>query len=68
MFGTDAMSLDRYSNEAHPAHFAVLGAGCLIVENLANLHALPAEFIFMALPLRIKGASASPIRAVALVK
>lgn len=67
VFGTDAMSLDRYSNEEHPAHLAVLGADCLIIENLANLKNLPTEFIFMALPLRIKGASASPIRAVALV-
>lgn len=68
VFGTDAMSLDRYSNEAHPAHLAVLGADCLIIENLANLRSLPTAFIFMALPLRIKGASASPIRAVALVE
>lgn len=68
VFGTDAMSLDRYSNEAHPAHLAVLGAECLILENLANLKALPTEFTFIALPLRIKGASASPIRAIALVK
>lgn len=68
VFGTDAMSLDRYSNEAHPAHLAVLGAECLILENLANLKTLPTEFTFIALPLRIKGASASPIRAIALVK
>ncbi|WP_082212582.1 cyclase family protein [Erwinia sp. 9145] len=67
VLGTDAMSLDRYSNDAHPAHFAVLGSDCLIVENLANLEHLPSEFVFMALPLRIKGASASPIRAVALL-
>ena len=68
VFGTDAMSLDRYTNESHPAHLAVLGSDCLIIENLANLQDLPGEFIFMALPLRIKGASASPIRAIALVE
>lgn len=68
VFGTDAMSLDRFSNEAHPAHLAVLGSDCLIIENLANLKNLPTEFVFMALPLMIKGASASPVRAVALVE
>ena len=68
VFGTDAMSLDSFSSEGHPAHHAVLGSDCLIVENLANLHSLPTSFTFIALPLRIKGASASPVRAIALVE
>ncbi|MEZ2453697.1 cyclase family protein [Raoultella planticola] len=65
--GTDAMSLDAYTNADYPSHHIVLGAGALIIENLANLDALPHTFLFLALPLRIKGGSASPIRAVALV-
>ncbi|WP_413740388.1 cyclase family protein [Sodalis sp. RH14] len=65
--GTDAMSLDAYTNADYPSHHIVLGAGALIIENLANLDALPQTFLFLALPLRIKGGSASPIRAVALV-
>ncbi|HEY0211859.1 cyclase family protein [Acerihabitans sp.] len=65
--GTDAMSLDAYANSSYPSHQIVLGAGALIIENLANLGNLPDSFIFLALPLRIKGGSASPIRAVALV-
>ncbi|NDL63344.1 cyclase family protein [Acerihabitans arboris] len=65
--GTDAMSLDAYTNSSYPSHQIVLGAGALIIENLANLAILPDAFLFLALPLRIKDGSASPIRAVALV-
>ena len=38
------------------------------MENLANLDALPTRFEFIALPLKIKKGTASPIRALALVK
>ncbi len=68
VFGTDSMSLDAFTSENYAAHRAVLSAGGMIIESLANLYRLPAEFTFIALPLRIKGASASPVRAVALVK
>jgi len=38
------------------------------IEHLANLDRLPApRFQFVALPLRIKGAAGSPIRAVAII-
>ena len=67
VIGSDAMSLDAWSNHTYPSHQIILGAGKLIMENLANLDKVPETFIFMALPLRIKGGSASPVRAVALV-
>ncbi|GAA3589830.1 cyclase family protein [Gibbsiella greigii] len=67
VIGSDAMSLDAWSNSSYPAHQIILGAGKLIMENLANLDSVPATFIFIALPLRIKGGSASPVRAIALV-
>jgi kynurenine formamidase len=38
-----------------------------IVENLKNLDRLPPFCLFLALPLKIKGGSGSPVRAVALV-
>jgi kynurenine formamidase len=39
----------------------------LILENLANLHAIPEpEFDLVALPLAIAGRDGSPVRAVAL--
>jgi arylformamidase len=38
-----------------------------LIESLANLEQLPAHCYFIALPLKIKGGSGSPIRPVALV-
>ena len=38
-----------------------------IIENLKNLELLPPFVLFVALPLKIKGGSGSPIRAVAYV-
>jgi kynurenine formamidase len=49
-------------------HRRLLGAGVLIIENLAHLDQIPlarVEFLGMALP--IQGASGSPIRALALL-
>ena len=67
VIGSDAMSLDTWSNSTFPCHQIILGAGKLIMENLANLHKVPSFFVFIALPLRIKGGSASLVRAIALV-
>lgn len=50
----------------HPAHHALLGAGCLIVENLTNLDGLPDRFELRAYPLPISGGDGSPVRAVAV--
>lgn len=68
VFGTDSMSLDCADSADYPAHQAILGANGLIIESLANLYSLPTAFTFIALPLRFKDASASPVRAIALVK
>ncbi len=48
-----------------PAHRALLGAGCLVLENLTGLDGLPERFALRAFPLRIAGCDASPVRAVA---
>ena len=66
--GVDTLSVD--SPEAlrtQPVHPAVLEKQVLIIENLCNLDQLPDFFLFLALPLRIRGGSGSPLRAVALV-
>lgn len=65
--GTDAISLDADQNQEFPAHYTLLSRRILIIENLASLHRLPEEFLFLAAPLRIRGGSGSPIRALALV-
>jgi kynurenine formamidase len=69
--GLDALSLDETVLGGEPAggfaaHFAVLGAGGVIVENLTNLAAIGSpEPVVSVLPLRIAGADGAPVRAVA---
>ena len=64
--GVDAISIDRMEDEDLPVHHMLLAKDILIVENLANLEALPqAGFTFMALPLKIKDGDGSPVRALA---
>ncbi|KAI0262204.1 hypothetical protein BC834DRAFT_782735, partial [Gloeopeniophorella convolvens] len=82
VIGTDTMSPDQMpgagmgEGEGEPdygVHRAVLGAGGLIVENLANLGALAAaqraapaaDAVLSVLPLRIARCDGSPVRAVA---
>lgn len=51
-----------------PAHAVCRERGMNNTENLANLHLIAGRrFIFIGLPLRLRGGSGSPIRAVALV-
>ena len=63
--GVDMPSVDR---APYPAHKVLLGAGVLIVENLANVEAISAEeFQLVVLPLKLVGREGSPVRAVAMV-
>jgi kynurenine formamidase len=69
--GLDALSLDETVLDGEPAggfaaHFAVLGAGGVIVENLTHLAAVrTAEPVVSVLPLCLAGADGAPVRAVA---
>lgn len=66
--GVDTLSPDNpEALRTRPIHAPVLERQILIVENLCNLDQLPDFFIFLALPLKIREGSGSPIRAVALV-
>jgi kynurenine formamidase len=68
----DSMSLDEtVDTHEHPsgfaAHFAVLGAGGAIAENLTNLAAVDfPDPVVSILPIRFRGADGAPVRAVAL--
>ena len=49
-------------------HRALLGNNILIIEGLVNMEALgDKEFQFIALPLKIRGADGSPVRAIAIL-
>lgn len=65
--GLDLANVDNGWDMARPVHMKLLPAGIPIYENLCNLDKLPSRFVFIGLPLRLEGATASPVRAVALV-
>lgn len=65
--GLDVISVDPVGATSFPNHFAILGNGKLIIENLAHLDSLPAGvFTLCCFPLPIVKADGSPVRAVAL--
>jgi len=66
--GVDTLSPDPPAAlSSKPIHPVVLEKQMLIIENLCNLDELPDFFLFLALPLKIRAGSGSPIRAVAVV-
>jgi kynurenine formamidase len=65
--GVDTLSPDPpQALRTKPIHPIVLEKQILIIENLTHLEQLPDFFLFMALPLKIRNGSGSPLRAVAL--
>ena len=66
--GVDSLSPDPPAAlDSHPIHPILLEKEILIIENLTRLDELPDFFLFVALPLKIRQGSGSPIRAIALV-
>ena len=66
--GVDTLSPDPpEALRTRPIHPVVLEKQVLIIENLCNLEQLPDFSLFLALPLKIRAGSGSPVRAVALV-
>jgi kynurenine formamidase len=68
LVGVDTANIDHPEAGEFPAHHSLLKARVPIIENVANLADVRAStFTLVALPLRLRGATGSPIRAVALV-
>ncbi|WP_129116059.1 cyclase family protein [Halegenticoccus tardaugens] len=71
--GIDCGNVDIAGDVSMPAHRVLLRDGApdsytLIVENLRNINSIPSHrFIFNAAPLPLSGATASPIRAFAII-
>lgn len=66
--GLDAISIDPITSTDFEIHQILLGKEILIVENLNNLNAIDVDFFdFFSMPLWIKNADASPVRAVAII-
>lgn len=64
LIGSDAASLDPQESKTMDAHHAVRRHGMRILEGLVLDDVVPGEYELIALPLRIAGADASPVRAV----
>lgn len=71
--GVDAFSTDSYyevtQRKEQPMHMVCREREIMNMENLKNIDKIPKhEFWFIGLPLKLVGATGSPIRAVALTK
>ncbi|HZD36575.1 MAG TPA: cyclase family protein [Nitrososphaeraceae archaeon] len=67
--GIDGPSIDIGSDRHFSTHKTLLDKGILIVENLCNLESLQHKdnFTLLINPLKLKGASGSPVRALAIL-
>lgn len=64
LVGIDTPSVDLYAAADLPVHHRLAGAGIAGLENLRLERVPPGEYELIALPLRIVGCDASPVRAV----
>jgi arylformamidase len=66
LLGVDAPSVDERESKALPVHHALFGAGAWVLENL-DLSGVPeGRYELVALPQRLVGLDAAPVRAVLL--
>jgi len=68
LVGIDSPSIDLGTDSKFSVHQIFAKKGMLIVENLANLEKIKSsKFHLVVLPLKLKNATGSPVRAVAFV-
>lgn len=66
--GLDTASIDYGQSTDFKSHVILMGENIPAFENVANLDKLPAkDFQIIALPMKIKGGSGSPLRIVAIL-
>lgn len=67
-FGVDSPSPDMWYDKTYPCHTVCSERRITHMENLCNLDKIVGKrFTFIALPLKIRGGTGSPLRAVAVV-
>lgn len=64
LIGTDAPSVDPLESKTLPAHHALLETGIVNLEGLSLDEVRSGRYHLMALPLKISGGDAAPVRAV----
>jgi kynurenine formamidase len=68
LVGIDTLVIDSTQDPSRPAHTLLLRDGVVIVENLTGLSGLINEtFTFLAVPVKVAGAAAFPVRAFAML-
>ena len=70
--GSDTVAFENVPDPAMPVHVHLLVENGIHIIECLNLESLAAagvhEFLFVALPLKIRGATASPVRPIAIVE
>jgi arylformamidase len=64
LVGIDTPSVDPETSKLLPAHQACRRLGMRILENLVLAHVEPGDYELIALPLKLAGLDAAPVRAV----
>lgn len=67
LVGIDGPSIDPATDHDFNSHRIFSANDIPIIENLINLDKLLKKFTFVALPLKLKDCSGSPIRALAII-
>ena len=64
LVGLDYYSVDIYGDSGYPTHHVLLNGNVIILEGINLAEVREGDYTLIALPLKIKGAEASPVRAV----
>jgi arylformamidase len=64
LVGLDYYSVDLYGDSGYPTHHVLLNGNVMILEGINLAEVQEGDYTLIALPLKIKGAEASPVRAV----
>jgi len=64
LVGVDAPSVDERESKTLDVHHALFGAGAYVLENLDLRRVEPGPYELIALPQRLEGLDAAPVRAV----
>ncbi|NMB84680.1 MAG: Kynurenine formamidase [Methanosaeta sp. PtaB.Bin018] len=64
LVGIDCFSVDRYGDDSAPVHRILLENDVLILEGIDLADVSPGRYSLICLPLKVKDAEASPVRAV----
>ena len=65
--GMDYLSIEQFGSRDFPVHQILLGAGVFVIEGLDLREAGPGRYLLVCLPLKLRGATGSPVRPIAIV-